>query len=164
MRPRNLRAKPRRNSSLPLRNQTGQALLIFLGLLALIMVAGSVGVAGSTQQSATLRDAKTQAALAAAKQALIAYATGGALISSCMDNPSHPCVRLGQLPCPDLTNTGICAEPLLHGAGQRLGRLPWKTLGLPDLRDGSGERLWYAVSSGFIPNVLHLHRNSWLLE
>src|SRR5690606_298057 len=30
---------------------------------------------------------------------------------------------------------------------QRLGRLPWKTLGLPDLRDGHGERLWYAVST-----------------
>ncbi len=33
------------------------------------------------------------------------------------------------------------------GQWQRLGRLPWKTLGLPDLRDAFGERLWYAVSS-----------------
>jgi hypothetical protein len=33
------------------------------------------------------------------------------------------------------------------GQAERLGRLPWKTLGLPDLRDGDGERLWYAVSS-----------------
>jgi hypothetical protein len=28
-------------------------------------------------------------------------------------------------------------------ANQRMGRLPWKTLRLPDLRDGHGERLWY---------------------
>jgi hypothetical protein len=33
------------------------------------------------------------------------------------------------------------------GQWQRLGRLPWKTLGLPDVRDAFGERLWYAVSS-----------------
>jgi hypothetical protein len=27
--------------------------------------------------------------------------------------------------------------------------LPWKQLGLPDLRDGRGERLWYALSDNF---------------
>jgi hypothetical protein len=30
-----------------------------------------------------------------------------------------------------------------------IGRLPWRTLGLPDLRDGSGERLWYALSPNY---------------
>jgi hypothetical protein len=30
-----------------------------------------------------------------------------------------------------------------------VGRLPWKTLGLSDLRDGSGERLWYALSKTY---------------
>jgi hypothetical protein len=34
----------------------------------------------------------------------------------------------------------------------RIGRLPWKTLGIPDLRDGDGERLWYAVSNNFKNN------------
>ena len=33
-----------------------------------------------------------------------------------------------------------------------LGRLPWRTLGLPDPRDGSGERLWYAVSRDYSRN------------
>ena len=33
-----------------------------------------------------------------------------------------------------------------------IGRLPWKTFGLPDLRDGSGERLWYALSPNFRDN------------
>ncbi len=31
----------------------------------------------------------------------------------------------------------------------RPGRLPWRTLGLADLRDADGERLWYAVSPNF---------------
>jgi hypothetical protein len=30
-----------------------------------------------------------------------------------------------------------------------VGRLPWRTLDLPDLRDASGERLWYALSRAF---------------
>jgi len=30
-----------------------------------------------------------------------------------------------------------------------VGHLPWRTLDLPDLRDASGERLWYAVSPNF---------------
>jgi hypothetical protein len=33
-----------------------------------------------------------------------------------------------------------------------LGRVPWSTLGLPDLRDDAGERLWYAVSNDFHAN------------
>ncbi|MEQ1668617.1 MAG: hypothetical protein ABL868_09205, partial [Sulfuriferula sp.] len=28
-----------------------------------------------------------------------------------------------------------------------IGRLPWRTLGLSDIRDGAGERLWYALSA-----------------
>jgi hypothetical protein len=60
----------------------------------------------------------------------------------------------GYLPCPDLDDDGW-AEATCgslsgdSGQAQRLGRLPWKTLGLPDLRDGDGERLWYAVSSKY---------------
>ncbi len=59
--------------------------------------------------------------------------------------------RPGDLPCPDRDNDGDAdAVPICNGAA--LGRLPWKTLGLPDLRDGDGERLWYAVSSSFKNN------------
>lgn len=35
-----------------------------------------------------------------------------------------------------------------------LRRLPWRTLDLPDLRDSSGERLWYAVADKFRANPL----------
>ncbi|VAW81375.1 hypothetical protein MNBD_GAMMA13-947, partial [hydrothermal vent metagenome] len=74
-------------------------------------------------------------ALAEAKAALVGYA----LSSN----------RPGELPCPDY---GIGAGGLdglsdaCAGNGNfvTIGRLPWKTLGLPDLRDASGESLWYA--------------------
>ena len=71
------------------------------------------------------------------------------------DRPAHHAVvGPGYLPCPDLDNDGW-AEATCgsqngdSGQAERLGRLPWKTLGLPDLRDGYGERLWYAVSSKY---------------
>ena len=89
------------------------------------------------------RDALSDRALAQAREALIAYAA---------DRNITAWVGPGYLPCPDLDDDGW-AEPTCGsqsgdgGQEQRLGRLPWKTLGLPDLRDGHGERLWYAVSS-----------------
>src|SRR5262249_54990152 len=48
-------------------------------------------------------------------------------------------------------NDGTPATPGvdLSCAAGTIGRLPWKKLGLPDLRDGYGERLWYAVSSNY---------------
>jgi hypothetical protein len=51
-----------------------------------------------------------------------------------------------------MNNDGI-TDPPCRGVNAHIGRLPWKTLGLPDLRDGSGERLWYAVSSNFVDNT-----------
>ena len=82
-------------------------------------------------------------ALATAREALIAHATS---------RPLDEIVGPGYLPCPDLDDDGwaesTCGSMTGEtGQWQRLGRLPWKTLGLPDLRDAFGERLWYAVSS-----------------
>lgn len=88
------------------------------------------------------RDRQTAAALAQAKAALIGYA-----VSVDLSGAGRP----GDLPCPDRDNDGDAdAVPICSGAA--LGRLPWKTLGLPDLRDGDGEKLWYAVSSNFKNN------------
>jgi type II secretory pathway pseudopilin PulG len=124
---------------------------MFLGLIALIIAAASVSVARGTQQSTILQTKQTQLALSTAKQALIAYATGPALLYSCTTTNPAICVRPGELPCPDINNDGIADTPCSTTAS-RLGRLPWKTLGLPDLRDGSGERLWYALSAPFTNN------------
>jgi hypothetical protein len=59
---------------------------------------------------------------------------------------------VGDLPCPDLLNDGTSGSSCSSAGGTTLGRLPWKSLGLPDLRDGSGERLRYAVSDSFKNN------------
>ena len=106
--------------------------MIALSVLAIsVMSAASVGVE---------RQHKTALALGAAHEALIAYAVAV--------KPDTYAKRPGDLPCPDLDNDGD-AELTCSSASQRIGRLPWKTLRLPDLRDGDGERLWYAVSTHF---------------
>ena len=46
----------------------------------------------------------------------------------------------------------LLPSDLHSGSNVYIGRLPWRTLGLPDLRDSSGERLWYAVSRQFARN------------
>lgn len=87
------------------------------------------------------RDKKTAAALMQAKQALISWAA---------TQPSL--TKLGQLPCPE--NTSLIGMPT-EGTSQNtctlpaIGRLPWRTLGLEDIRDGNGDKLWYAISTGF---------------
>lgn len=126
------------------RKQHGAALIVML----VIMVMGAATILVSSLSSSALqinRDKITADALAQAKEALIAYATSVDLTSS---------ARPGDLPCPDDHTPGTALEgtPSTPCSGNALGRLPWKTLGLPDLRDGSGERLWYAVSAKFKNN------------
>ena len=116
------------------------AAIILLGIAGLAF-ALSFAASGSAAQ----RDRLTERALAQAREALIAYAA---------DRPISAEVGPGYLPCPDLDDDGwaesTCGSMTGDsGQAQRLGRLPWKTLGLPDLRDGEGERLWYAVSSKY---------------
>lgn len=130
--------------------QRGAALMVML----VIMVMGIAAILASSLSSTTLQIERgniTADALAQAKEALIGYATSVALTPSGNKRP-------GDLPCPDSNNDGVAESscgnaPGSTGQSSRLGRLPWKSLGLPDLRDGSGERLWYAVSSSFKNNT-----------
>lgn len=86
-------------------------------------------------------DRKTAMALAQAKEALLGRAASN-------NDP-------GTLSCPDVDNDGDAdTEPsgeckLVGGVPQYSGRFPWKTLGLGDVFDGSGARLWYVVSANF---------------
>jgi hypothetical protein len=122
------------------------------GYIAIVLVA-VLCTAGATWLSTSLgvnavhneRERKTSAVMAQAKQALIGRAT---------IDVSVP----GSLPCPDLiTNITGSNVPddgiadLFAGTNcpSYIGRLPWRTLGLPDLRDADGERLWYALSPNF---------------
>src|SRR5574340_894927 len=123
----------------PKAEQRGAALIVML----VIMVMGAAAFLISSLSRSALqieRDKTTAATLAQAKEALIGYAASADLAS----NPSAASPRPDNLPCPDTNNDGNAESSC---SGSALGRLPWKTLGLPDLRDGSGEKLWYAVSS-----------------
>lgn len=133
----------------PRYRQGGFALIMLLAIL----VAGSLYLAVSrldANQVQRERDGVTTRALAEARAALIAYAVAVDLSSGSK--------RPGDLPCPDRNDDGQKETSCGNAAGttgqaQRIGRLPWKSLGLPDLRDGSGERLWYAVSNKFKENT-----------
>jgi hypothetical protein len=69
-------------------------------------------------------------------------------------DPGKLLTQKTRLPCPDrdgdgaadtAPNTGSCGTTRQPA----IGLLPWKTLGLPPLRDADGECLWYAVSGDF---------------
>ena len=111
-----------------------------LPLLAFLVVAGAslVYVWAAPRDDAAARDERTAAALAVARDTLIGRAAA--------DD-----TRPGSLPCPDIDNDGV-ADGAFGNCTRYLGRLPWRTLGLPDVRDGSGERLWYALTMAYRDN------------
>lgn len=127
--------------------QRGVALM----LLLLLVSVGALAVFVSGLNRATLqleRDRITAAALAQAKAALIGYAS------------SH--TTRGRLPCPeDVALVGTPNEgnelSSCNSDGLRIGRLPWRMLGLGDLRDGYGERLWYVVSANFTNDAARIN-------
>lgn len=118
------------------RRQRGAAFLvlaIMLGIAAAAFIVSSVPAV--TIQLA--HDKQTDLVLATARDALMAYA------ASVPDS-----ARLGDLPCPSQDRSGVTAGSC-GTAASRIGFLPWKTLGLPELLDGDGAPLVYAVSTGF---------------
>ncbi|NJN40371.1 MAG: hypothetical protein HC807_05315, partial [Gammaproteobacteria bacterium] len=110
----------------------------------------------SPQRCVFDRARRRSAPLALAKAALIGYA-------------ARDSNRPGSLPCPDpklvadgtpmgdglltwdgvATTNGMPFNCTDSDSSTRIGRLPWRTLGLPELRDGDGELLWYVVSPRF---------------
>ncbi len=123
--------------------QRGATLMIMLVIMVLGAATFLVGSLGKVGNSLKYKKAtETSDALMLAKAALIGYA---------LTQSNRP----GQLPCPDThaagsVNAGV-ADTLSGNncSGGNLGRLPWKTLKLPDLRDAAGEPLWYAVADPY---------------
>lgn len=143
--------------------QQGAVLLLFALML---LVGASALVVGAVSQANLQinREKITTDALSRAKDALIAYAVTPEITGA---------TRPGQLPCPDTASeapipnydgragtTGACNAA---ATAPRLGRLPWRSgtgcvagsvQGLAvNLVDGSGERLWYAVSRNLVDLV-----------
>ena len=113
--------------------QRGAALLVLLVIIsvaALYLFTDRLSVAQVRDE----RERKTADALSQAKQALV----GRAAID--INRP-------GSLPCPDTNGDGSAQGFVGNDCPSYIGWLPWKTLGLPDLRDADGERLWYVLSN-----------------
>jgi type II secretory pathway pseudopilin PulG len=123
-----------RYASAPAR-QLGQAFLLVV-LLLVVGIGALIFSLASRSKVDIERDRITAEALAQARQALIGRAVAD------INRP-------GSLVCPDTDDDG--SAELMSGSDcpSYIGRLPWRTLGLSDLRDGEGERLWYALSNRF---------------
>lgn len=124
--------------------QRGAALLIFM--LIAIIAALSFLLNNLITRSAARDNLTTMQTLAQAKEALIGWSAFRAS-TGVTGTP-------GMLPCPeDTTLIGLPTEGSALASCSNsvpvVGRLPWRTLGLPDLRDDAGEKLWYALSPGF---------------
>lgn len=116
-------------------------------MLVILVIGITTAFVTSLSQTAITnkRNQATAEALARAKEALIGRALSDANLP-------------GSLPCPDIStnnppsnvpNDGVADLLSGNDCPNYLGRLPWKTLGITDLRDGTGERLWYVISPNF---------------
>jgi hypothetical protein len=131
-----MRSRPgvgiRRLPAGPPRRQTGVALLALLTLLALWGLYLFVGELNTTQFQMARKEA-TAATLAQARQALVGRAAAD-------DN------RPGSLPCPAIDESGVAALFAGNQCPTYVGRLPWRTLDVGELRDDAGQLLWYALA------------------
>ncbi len=128
------------------RSQQGMTLIMLVFIVGLAATAFVLN-ALNTHTVKIERDKKTAAALAEAKAALIGWAATQTTLA-----------KLGQLPCPE--DTALIGLPTEGTAKTSctlpaIGRLPWRSLGLGDLSDGNGDKLWYVVSPGFRSNTIN---------
>ncbi len=119
------------------KTQKGAALLAFI---MIFIVASSYTLVKKLNNSTVehVKSASSLNVLNKAKAALIGYAVNYPL--------DHAGIGPGRLPCPDTNDNGSAVG---NCTGATTGRLPYKTLELEDLRDQSGQRLWYRVSDNY---------------
>ena len=131
--------------------QDGLALLVLIIALALTFTAyyfSSISIVKMEVDNLK----QSRMALIKAKQALLSYALNYPETAAGLGNPSQ---GPGNLPCPDDDLDGDSETPgsVLPGCNSfgagTMGRFPWATVLSEELRDGTGELLWYAVSSNF---------------
>ena len=126
------------------RSQRGIALLALLAVAVMVFAYLLTSRLNAASRFIAVDQQQNAAVLNQAKQALIGYMAQQAALSG-ENNPGH-------LPCPEApSNFGTANEGVeaTYCSAQAIGRLPWRTLGLPKLVDASGEPLWYAISPGW---------------
>lgn len=139
--------------------QRGAALMVFL-ILVVVGALAYLVASLSPEEMKARRDAKTHAALAQARDALLGYALK--YREDQISDGQYDRVY-GYLPLPDLGSTrNNNADPKCKDASNNplegcdaasnttnftvIGRFPWRTLGTEPLKDGNAECLWYVVS------------------
>ncbi|QZA81841.1 hypothetical protein [Deefgea piscis] len=126
--------------------QVGATLLVLM--LLMVLVLASTLVVQMRDRPDERRD-NSRLAIATARQALLAWSlsregtAGGRALSP------------AELPCPAAVGASGAFEGVSitscdgSNAANRIGLLPWKTLGIPKLLDGAGQPLWYVVDLAF---------------
>jgi hypothetical protein len=138
---------------------------VLLSLLVILTMGTLYFFVGQLTPTAVdeLRQQRTEAALQAAREALIGYAVRYRDQQAAQAQPGR---MFGYLPMPDMgstrnTNGGCPFEgceantpggvALVDGLLPALvGRLPWQSLGIEPLRDGHGECLWLIVATPYL--------------
>lgn len=136
------------SNSKSLANQKGAALIVLV--LTFIMATSVLVISNySIDKGKISYEKRTTESLAKAKEALIAFTATYHEKLTATGEPRDG--MFGFLPCPDGGTSEGVSETASCGTQYQsyLGRLPWKTLGIEPVKDGSGNCLWYAVSSEY---------------
>lgn len=120
--------------------QRGGALIIIMTILVVVMTSVFLSEFDSNHQI-LVKQQRNVLVLAKAKLALINFA----LLSDRVAGST----AIGYLPCPDFNGDGNSNLPCGVTGESSEGWLPWKTLGIPILRDASFTCLRYAVSGNY---------------
>ena len=144
------------------RNPTRQRGAALIALLAVVAMGSAWYLVSRLNTESGMAGAAFKArnaqVLNKAKQALIGYVAAQA-IKAGENNP-------GALPCPENpgdfdSTTGRQGLVGTSCGTTTIGRFPWRTLGLDQLVDASGESLWYVVSPGWgVPSGSNTNINS----
>lgn len=119
----------------PSRHRTRGAVVLALMIVVMVLLIGWLIYGAIPDNPRLAADSRAMLALGQARDALI----GEARTRWCR----QPVGTVADaLPCPDVGGggEGLAAAACAPVA---VGRLPWRTLGLKDLRDAHGECLWY---------------------
>lgn len=130
------------------RRQRGVALILVLMVVVTAAAFVMLSALNNRASRETAQRLVTAEALGQARRALLGYAVGYA------DGVHTSDKGPGRLPCPDLaggSDQGVAESvgDCRAAASRETGLLPFRTLGLTALVDGSGAPLWYAVAENF---------------
>ncbi len=121
-----------------------QGAVLLLLMFAIIIGFSTLFISAYNNNSIQIQnDSETTESLGKAKEAVLNYVTANYHLYQTGD--------YGFLPCPDTTATGGYQDGeehknCLNSHINNIGHLPWRSLGLPPIKDSTGQCLWYVVT------------------